>query len=93
MNRLDVQGIRVNKVEGELPHRVEIIGTVSPPVYGAGVTLSGALMRAFSVSGMFPNKQFPFDNEQELARFIFWAFDGGENWQKAIGALEDGIIR
>lgn len=87
MNRSNVQGIKISKVEGELPHRVEIFGQASS-VYGAGVTLSGALMRAFSVSGMFPNKQFPFRNEQELARFIFWAFDGGENWQKAIDALE-----
>lgn len=87
MNRLDVQGIRINKVEGELPHRVEILGR-APSVYGAGATLSGALMRAFSVSGMFPNIRFPYYNEQELARFIFWAFDEGENWQKAIGALE-----
>lgn len=87
MKHSEVKSIKIDKVEGELPHHVELAGS-APSVYGAGTTLSGALMRAFSVSGMFPNIRFPYYNEKELAKFIFWAFDGGENWQKAIGALE-----
>lgn len=78
--------------DAELPHRVQLILKDNAPTEGAGVTLASALMRVFSVSGLFPNKQFPSRTFQELARFIFWRFDDGENWRKAIEALstDDG---
>lgn len=85
----NVTSLQIEEVENdELPFRVKLI-TDSEPIYGAGVTLSKALMAAFSVSGLFPNKHFPYRNNKELARFIFFNFSGGENWQKAISALEN----
>jgi hypothetical protein len=87
---MKVTGLLIDKVEdGELPHRVTLESD-NGLVYGAGATLSGALMSAFSVCGLFPNKDFPHRNNEELANFIFWSFNGGENWVKAISALRKG---
>lgn len=83
----DVRDLKIEYIDGtELPHRVEIIGA-SSRVFGAGVTLASALMRAFSVSKMFPDEQFPQCTENELRRFIFWNFHASKIWLEAIRAL------
>lgn len=88
MKITDVRELKIEQVvDSELPHRVELIGKDNT-IYGAGITLSSALMRAFSVSKMWPTEQFPAYTNRELARFIFWHFDGGKNWVEAIKALE-----
>ena len=87
---MKVTKLLIDKVEdGELPYRV-VLESDSGPVHGAGSTLSGALMSAFSVCGLFPNKDFPHRDNDELANFIFWNFNGSENWVKAISALRKG---
>jgi hypothetical protein len=89
MDIKDVRELKIEHVDGaELPYRVEIIGE-REEVFDTGVTLASALMRAFSVSGMFPDEQFPHRTEKELARFIFWNFHASWSWLRAISALEN----
>ena len=84
MNFSEVKQLKIEEVptDDELPWRVEIIGKTE--AYGAGPTLADALMRAFSVSGLFSG-----ETKQELAQFLFWSFDGTGNWLRAIQALQD----
>lgn len=87
MKTAEVRGLTINEVpDDSLPHRVGIVGGNST-VHGAGKTLAGALMRAFSVSGMFPDQKFARRTEAELARFIFYRFDMTRNMRHAIAVL------
>lgn len=88
METKDVRELIVSEVvNDELPHRIELVGESGTSVYGAGITLANAAMSAFSAGGMFPNDEYPYRTDKELARFIFWNFGGGENWVKIIRAL------
>lgn len=88
MKTAEVRGLTIDEVaDSELPHRVEIIGRRGV-VHGAGATLAGALMRAFSVSGMFPDEKFTRRTEAELARFIFYWFHMTRNMRRAITVLK-----
>lgn len=82
MRLSEVTELKIEEVpsDKEWPWRVTIVGNTD--AHGAGPTLADALMRAFSVSGLFSGTR------QELARFLFWSFDGAGNWLKAIQALE-----
>ena len=88
MEQHEVKGLIIREEHShEFPYQVEIVGDAKT-VYGSGKTLSSALMRAFSVSNMFPNSRFPIYSKKELARFLFFSFHPSKNWTKAIKALE-----
>lgn len=80
MSALEIEYIE----NDELPHRITITKRDGSEIHGAGVTLSAAALRAYSVGYGFQG------SAKELARALFETTRGGDNWARLIGALERG---
>lgn len=76
-----VSGLKLSKVDGELTCRITLHPT-DRDVEVAGATMGAALMRAFSVAGIYRAS-----SEHDLAAKLFWHFDGGHYWLAARQAL------
>lgn len=82
MELTDVRELEIFTVENDsLPHRVILRGK-EHNIEGAGIELADALLRVFSVCGLFST-----NDPKELASFIFQNFGDEENWGEAISAL------
>ena len=80
-----MSALKIEYVENdELPHRITITRRDGSEIHGAGVTLSAAALRAYSVGYGFQGSR------QDLARALFETTRGGGNWAQLIGALEKG---
>ncbi len=88
MRVTEVRGLIISQVvDDELPNRVTIVGSRNS-VHGAGITLAGALLVAFNVSGMFPDQKFTRGTELDLAQFIGYRFPKlTDNMKRAISVL------